>query len=55
MDVDVSMIIPEEFENECGELLFASVDNSETASTHYLKVEPIIDVVTQDTINRRYV
>lgn len=50
------MIVSEEFENNCNELLFGvSGDNSETASTHYLKVEPIIDVVTHDTINFRYI
>lgn len=39
-----SIIVPEEFENDCSEILFcASGDNSEASSTHYLKVEPIID------------
>lgn len=49
-----SMIVPEEFENDCSESLFgASGDNSETASTHYLKVEPLIDALTYDTTKIR--
>lgn len=50
-----SMIVPEEFGNDCSELLFgASIDNSGTSSTHYLKVEPIIiDAVTNDMTNLR--
>lgn len=49
-------MLGEKFGNDGSELLFgASGDSCETASTHYLKVEPIIDAVTYDTTDFRYI
>lgn len=46
------MIIQGKSENDGTELLFgASSGNSDTASTHYLKVEPIPNAITNNTTN----